>query len=121
MNNSPPLCFDENFIDRVNRHKHLGVNLSSTLDWSVQLNEVCLKANRKLSVLRSVKILSRQTLDLLYKITVRSVIDYGLPVYYYSLRQTQNMRLEQIQYRAVKLVTVASHLTSREKLNTLIS
>ena len=118
LNNSPPLCFDENFIDRVNRHKHLGVNLSSTLDWSVQLNEVCLKANRKLSVLRSVKILNRQTLDLLYKITVRSVIDYGLPVYFESLTQTQKMRLEQIQYRAAKLVTGALHLTSKEKLNT---
>ena len=89
LNNSPPLCFDDNLIDRVNRHKHLGVNLSSTLDWNDQLNEVCLKANRKLSVLRSVKILSRQTLDLLYKITVRSVIDYGLPVYFDSLSQTQ--------------------------------
>ena len=118
LNNSPPLCFDDNFIDRVNRHKHLGVNLSSTLDWSVQLNEVCLKANRKLSVLRSVKILNRQTLDLLYKITVRSVIDYGLPVYFDSLSQTQKMRLEQIQYRAAKLVTGALHLTSKEKLNT---
>ena len=118
LNNSPPLCFDDNFIDRVNRHKHLGVYLSSTLDWNVQLNEVCLKASRKLSVLRSVKILNRQTLDLLYKITVRSVIDYGLPVYFDSLSQTQKMRLEQIQYRAAKLVTGALHLTSREKLNT---
>ena len=74
-------------------------------------------ANRKLSVLRSVKILNRQTLDLLYKITVRSVIDYGLPVYFESLSQTQKMRLEQIQYKAAKLVTGALHLTSREKLN----
>ena len=51
LNNSPPLCFDDYFIDRVNSHKHLGVYLSSTLDWNIQLNEVCLKANRKLSVL----------------------------------------------------------------------
>ena len=74
--------------------------MSSSLAWSVQVQNVCLKANRKLSILRSVKLLSRQTLDMLYKITVRSVIDYGLPIYCQNLKQTEIYRLEQIQYRA---------------------
>ena len=117
MNNSPPLLFNENYIERVNTHKHLGLYLSSTLDWSKQLHEVCLRANRKLSVLRSVKILSRQTLDLLYKITIRSVIDYSLPVYFNTLKKNEMMRLEQIQYRAAKLVTGALQFSNREKLN----
>ena len=91
--------------------------MSSSLDWSVQIHEVCLKANRKLSVLRSVKLLSRQTLDLLYKITVRSVIDYALPVYFKTIKQTQISRLENVQYRAAKIVTGAFHFTSKEKLN----
>ena len=89
-------------IDRVNTHKHLGLILTSTLDFSYQVKEVCLKANRKLSVLRSVNMLSRQTLDVLYKLTVRSVIDYALPVYYKSLKQTDIGRLENVQYRAGK-------------------
>ena len=67
-------------------HKHLGLDLSSSLDFSVQIHEVCLKANRKLSVLRNVKLLSRQTLDLLYKIIVRSVIDYVLPAYFKTVQ-----------------------------------
>ena len=117
LNNSPPLIFNNNYIERVNVHKHLGIHLSSSLDWSLQLHEVCLKANRKLSVLRSVKLLSRQTLDLLYKITVRSVIDYALPVYFKTLTQSQIARLENLQYRAAKVVTGAFHWTSREKLN----
>ena len=117
INYSPPLILNKNFIDRVNLHKHLGVYLSSSLNWSEQIKEVCLKANRKLSVLRSIKLLSRQTLDLLYKITVRSVIDYALPVYFKTLNQTEILRLEQIQYRAAKLVTGALHFSSREKLN----
>ena len=117
LNNSPPLIFNDSYIERVNVHKHLGIYLSSTLSWAVQIKEVCLKANRKLSVLRSVKLLSRQTLDLLYKITVRSVIDYALPVYFKTLNQTEIKRLEQIQYRAAKVVTGALHFTSMEKLN----
>ena len=104
-------------IDRVNTHKHLGLFLTSNLDFSFQVKELCLKANRKLAVLRSVKMLSRQTLDILYKLTVRSVIDYALPVYYKSLKQTDIARLERLQYKAGKIVTGVLHFTSKEKLN----
>ena len=96
-NNSPPLIFNDCYIDLVNFHKHLGLYLSSTLDWSKQISEVCLKANRKLSVLRSVKLLSRQTLDILYKLTVRSVIDYALPVYANNLKVSELARLDRTQ------------------------
>ena len=117
LNNSPPLVFNDNVIERVNTHRHLGVYLSSTLDWSVQVNDVCLKASRKLSVLRNVKFLKRNTLDLLYKIIVRSVIDYALPVYANNLRLTELARLDRLQYKAGKLVCGALHYTSRDKLN----
>ena len=109
--------FNNSFIQRVNTHKHLGLHLTSNLDWSVQIHEICLKANRKLSILRSVKLLSRQTLDILYKLTVRSVIDYALPVYCNTLKQTEINRLETVQYRAAKVVTGALHFSSKEKLN----
>ena len=117
LNNSPPLSFNGLVIDRVNTHKHLGVYLKSNLDWSVQIHEACLKANRKLSVLRNSKMLQRKTLDLLYKVTVRSVVDYALPLYGNTLKQTELARLEQLQYRAAKVVTGALHFTSRAKLN----
>ena len=55
-------------------------------------------------------------MDLLYKITVRSVIDYGLPIYFKTLKQTEMARLENIQYRAAKIVTGALHFTSMEKV-----
>ena len=117
LNNSPPIMFDNSVINRVNIQKHLGIYLTSSLDWGIQVNEMCLKANRKLSVLRSVKYLDRQTLDILYKLTVRSVFDYGLPVFYNSLKQTEKARLENLQYKAAKLVTGAYHLSSQQKLN----
>ena len=61
--------------------------------------------------------LKRGTLDLLYKITVRSVIDYALPLYGNNLKQSDLARLEQLQYRAAKVVSGAFNLTSRERLN----
>ena len=117
LNNSPPLIFNNNVIDRVNTHRHLGVYLTSNLDWSMQINDVSLRANRKLSVLRSVKFLKRNTLDLLYKITVRSLIDYALPIYSNNLKLTDLARLDRLQYKAGKLVCGALHYTNRNKLN----
>ena len=117
LNNSPPLIFNNTYIDRVNLHKHLGVYLTSNLDWSYQVNESCLRANRKLSVLRSVKFLNRKTLDLLFKVTVRSVIDYALPIYGNNLKISDLNRLEQLQYNGAKLVTGSLNYTSRIKLN----
>ena len=115
--NSFPTILNETVIDRVSVHKHLGLILTSNLDWSPQVHEVCLKANRKLAVLKSVKLLSRRTLDQLYKITVRSVIDYALPVYFKNVKQTDMVRLVQVQYNAAKLVSGALHYSSIEKLN----
>ena len=116
LQNSPPLIFNSINVSRVTEHKHLGLWLSSSLTWSRQISETCLKANGKLAVLRHAKFLNRSTLDLLYKITVRSVIDYGLVVYYQTLTSTEKARLDQVQYRAAKLCTGAMHYTSQSKL-----
>ena len=113
---SLPLIFDSTFVDRVHEHKHLGLWLSNTLTWSRQISETVLKANFKLSILRSVKFLDRSTLDLLYKLTVRSVIDYGLVVYFNSATSADKGRLRQLQYRAAKLCTGTLHLTSQTAL-----
>ena len=56
-------------------------------------------------------------MDQVYKITVRSVIDYALPVYFHNLKQTDMVRLNKIQYIASKIVTGAMHYSSAEKLN----
>ena len=61
--------------------------------------------------------MKRKTLDLLYKITVRSVVDYALPLYSNNLKLTDLARLDRLQYKAGKLVTGALHFTSRDKLN----
>ena len=52
LNNSPPLEFNGICIERVNKHRHLGVFLTPDLDWSIQIHDSCLKANKKLSVLK---------------------------------------------------------------------
>ena len=75
--NSLPVMFNNIEVQRVFPHKHLGIWLASTLSWQKQIHELCVRANAKLAVLRSVKYLSRSTLDILYKLQIRSLIDYG--------------------------------------------
>ena len=64
LNNSPPIIFDNKMIERVNEHKHLGIYLSSSLDWSRQVHEIGRKASKKLSILGSVEYLNRHTVDI---------------------------------------------------------
>ena len=67
-------------------------------------------------MLRSIKFLDRATLDLLYKLTVRSGLEYGMIVYYHSLTQVQLARLNRVQYRAARLCSGALPFTSQVKL-----
>ena len=60
--------------------------------------------------------LSRHTLEVLYKLTVRLVIDYALPVYYNTLKKSELAQLENLQYRAAKIVTGTFHFTNKDKL-----
>ena len=76
-----------------------------------------MRANSKLSVLRSIKYLSRPVLDILYKQQIRSLIDYGLVLFYGGLNQSDIAKLDRIQYRSAKVVTGALHFTSRIKLD----
>ena len=117
LENSPPLLFNGIPIERVAEHKHLGVWLTSDLSWSRHVHYICMRANSKLSVLRSIKYLSRPVLDILYKQQIRSVIDYGMVVFYGTLKQTDIAKLDRIQYRSAKVVTGALHFTSRIKLD----
>ena len=111
--NSPPLILNDSFITRVHQHRHLGIWLSSKLDWEKQITTAVLKANGKLAVLRSVKFLDRATLDLLYKVCVRSTIEYGLVLYWHTLKPTQKAQISRIQYRGAKICSGALHFTSQ--------
>ena len=117
FSSNPNILFNNIVVEQVLEHKHLGIWLTPSLCWSKQIHEICMRANSKLAVLRSVYYLSRSTLDLLYKLQIRSVIDYGLCIYYHNLKQSDIYRLNQIQYRAGKLIAGALHYTSMTKLN----
>ena len=83
----PHVNFNQSYVKRVFEHKHLGIWPTPSLCGSKQVHDVCLRATAKLAVLRSVSYLSRSTLEILYKLQTRSLIDYGLCIYYNNLKQ----------------------------------
>ena len=113
----PHVNFNQSYVKRVFEHKHLGIWPTPSLCGSKQVHDVCLRATAKLAVLRSVSYLSRSTLEILYKLQTRSLIDYGLCIYYNNLKQQDIYRLNQIQYRAGKLTVGALHFTSCIRLD----
>ena len=117
LSNSPTVVFNSIVVDQVYEHKHLGIWLTPTLCWSRHIQHICMKAYSKLAVLRSVRFLSRPVLDVMYKLQIRSVIDYGMIVFFNTLKQSDIARLHKIQYRSARLVTGALPYTSRLKLD----
>ena len=116
FDNPQPLLFNNTAVDRVKSHKHLGVILTYNLSWDEHLNSIIKQVNLKLSMIYNVRQLSRRTLDIMFKMHVRSCIDYCIQVFGPSLNLTQIDKLDKLQYRAARIATMAMKFTSKQKL-----
>ena len=76
MINSTPLA-------RVDSYKYLGVWISSTLNWSLQVEEVCKKARRRIGYIyrRFYQYANSQTFLKLYLTYVRPHLEYAVAVW----------------------------------------
>ena len=113
---SHPTILGLQFIERVHLHKHLGLYINSSLTWDKQIESIVQKVNLKLSIMWQVNGLSRQCLDVLYKLHIRSSIDYAITVFGPSLNAMQIKKLDNLNYRAARIVTGAQKSTSSAKL-----
>ena len=112
----PPLYFDGQVVDEVKSHKHLGVLLSSDLSWNAHIDAACLKATRRLDIMRSFKyLLSRRALEQIYFVFIRPIIEYG-DVLYDGCGLMNEAKLNKVQYEAAKIVSGAMHGTSYDLL-----
>ena len=114
--NHPPLYFNGVQIKEVTEHKHVGVTLCNNLSWSSHLNETELKSNKRLDILKYVQFkLDRKSLETLYKMYVRSVIEYA-DVVWAGANKNELTRLDNIQKRAARIVTGATAKVGTDKL-----
>ena len=96
--------------------KHIGMYLDNCLNLSKHIKEAILTAQKGLSLLKYLsKYVSREVLNLSYKLYVRPHLDYG-DVIYHNQRKDMMKLLEQVQYKAAIIVSGCWQGTSLIKL-----
>ena len=93
-------------LEIVASAKLLGVTISSDLSWNKHRNKIIKKASKRLYFLVQLKRakVPCEDLGLFYTTCIRSVLDYAVPVFYYSLPKYLIHELERIQKRALTII-----------------
>ena len=94
-------------VNNVKSHKHLGLELSSDLSWSLHIKTICSKSRQRLALLKSYKLqLNRYTLNQCYISYVRPLLEYA-NIVFDNCTEHDKSQLENIQYKALLLITGA--------------
>ena len=94
-------------LENVNSHKHLGIELNSTLTWKEHITTICSAANKKVGVLACLKhLLDRKSLTTMYTSFIRPSLEYG-NVIWCNCSSAENDILESVQKRALRIITGA--------------
>ena len=123
----PPIFFNGLEVMRVSEHKHLGLTLDSKLSFSAYINKKIKKARKSLRLMKHISAyIPLNTLDEIYKFSVRSHFDYCDSIYHIppscnpfdsSITLHPLMEaIERIQYQADLIITGSWKGTSRNKL-----
>ena len=112
----PILTLDNNNIERVTSHIHLGVILDQHLNWREHFNYIRCRADKMLNPLTALK--SRFTskhLATMYTSFILPVVEYGSILYSgASIESLSN--LDKVHYRAALIVSGCIHGTNTNKL-----
>ena len=112
----PPLYMGNTQIKEVDSHKHLGIELANDMSWKTHINTIVNKAYKRLGILRKHKFnLDRRSLDKMYKVFIRPLIEYG-NIIWDNCSKENKKALENIQLDAQRISTGATKLCSVQKL-----
>jgi hypothetical protein len=108
-----PLYLNNVVIQNVSSHKQLGMVLSSTLDWTEHISEICTKSLQRIHAWKSMQYkLSRKNLENCMNLFVLPILDYG-DILYDSCSEADKVKLDSVQLAAgLSLVLNVEHLTN---------
>ena len=94
-----PISVNGQELEVVNNVKILGLNITSNLTWNTHINEVIKKSSKRLYFLLQLKRakVTRKDLGLFYISCIRSILDYAVPVFHYSIPKYLMHELERVQ------------------------
>ena len=95
---SPKIQFDSFTIPFVECTKFLGMWINHKLDWSMHVNNLCLKLRRNENLLKqSRNFLTKSSLKMLYYAQIYSHLTYGLSIWGPMISETLKQKLQRIQ------------------------
>ncbi len=115
---------DKNFVIRLNNdiiglsdsHKHLGLCLTSDIQWKKHINEIASKARQRLGCLQKYKFkLDRRSLEQCYTTFVRPLLEYGNVIFDAANMEDLDV-LDSIEKEALRVITGARRRCNLDKL-----
>ena len=93
-------------LNQVDCVKILGVLVQSNLKWDNHVNELLMKANRRMQMLRSLIPfhLPQQDLLTIYTGFIRPLLEYAAPAWHPGLTIDHSNKIERLQKRALRLI-----------------
>ena len=111
-----PIFLKNTRVSESKVHKHLGVILSSDCTWTSHLDNVYVKAMKRVDCLRGLKfILSRRSLEKMYLVFIRPLLEYG-DIVWDNCSIACSDKLEKVQLAAARVVTGGVKTTSNRLL-----
>ena len=111
------LYFNDQSIERSVGHKHLVLTMDEELSFTNCINDKINKTLNRTSLLPKLStLLPRKSLINIYKLFIRSHLDYGDIIYDHPVNEFHFNKEESVQCKAVLTVTGAIQESSRGKL-----
>jgi len=111
-----PIFMHERQLDNVTNSLHLGVTFQHNLKWDNHIDNICIKAHKRLDLLNTLCFkLSRRTLEILYNSYVRSILEY-VDIILCNTTQDNMDKINKVHKRAGKIVSGAIRGTPSETI-----
>ena len=112
----PPIFMQNQQIQEVTSHKHLGLYISNDCSWHDHITYIKDKAWGRINVMRKLKYkLDRKSLETIYTAFIRPLLEYG-SVTWDNCTQYEKQELEKIQTEAARIATGTTKLVSLQSL-----
>ena len=100
----PPLRFMNVDIKNAVEHSHLGLTFTCNLKWSSHINNIYIKANKRLTILNKLSFkITRKGLEQLYFAYIRSLLEYG-DVVFANVARSNLKKVDKIHKKGAKIV-----------------
>ena len=115
------MTFKDNQIELVEETRLLGVVVRSDLSWSAHVDDIVKRCNKKLWILRRLKKLGADNLDLkeIYETQIRNILEYAAPVWHPAVTGEQRLKVERIQKSALHIILAEEYKSYKSACKTL--